>query len=366
MLAVNSYYETVMTIAIFNRLLDLFKTASGVSVRQMPADKGRSAGIDQFRFFAFMGVFFIHFVGIWNENHSANISYAFQALSFFGRFAVPFFFIASGFFLKFGEPSGKLVGRYASRLLLPFVVWGAVYWVEDVFLRAPYDFGQMAQAAFYEKILQTGGAGYHLWYLTSLFVAVAILVFARRLLSLKQIACVAAGLFVVGLAFRSYAPVVWGAHPPLTFDTRNGVFFGLLFVTLGAILKDVIQRVSFKAGVVLLAVGCGMLCVEAAFLRVHSGSWILGHDFLFGTVPVGIGAFITAARWPFKGDWFASLGRVSLGLYAAHLFFLKLYVGFFPANGLAGALAYLLLSFVSSVAVVVLIGQWRRTRFLVA
>lgn len=83
-------------------------------------DSARATGIDAFRWFSFLAVVFIHAIRV-SDNTAINWEGVVNQLA---RFAVPFFFICSGYFfgLRAGEPKYiNQIVKVATRLLPAFI-----------------------------------------------------------------------------------------------------------------------------------------------------------------------------------------------------------------------------------------------------
>ncbi len=326
--------------------------------------KPRIMPIDQFRFFAFLGILFVHFVADWKHKFGENsLPDTIAALSFIGRFAVPFFFVTSGYFLKTSTGSALY---YAKRLLIPFFVWALLYIAQDYALRGNILLSDMTTQDYYLRLLLNGGTGYHLWFLSSLFFCVMLTLAMKRFLSAKTIIAIAALFFVVGLAFKPYGLALWGVEDILNFDTRNGPFFGLIFLTIGSFAKPFLEKSSLRTGALMLIAGLALQYGEARFLETCYHSPFYKHDFLVGTLLMGVGAFVVALHMPWKNTVCASLGHISLGLYAAHLFFLTIALSTIHQPTWTNGCYVILFTLSGSIILSLTLKRWKTTRILVA
>lgn len=252
------------------------------------------------------------------------------------RFAIPFFFLASGYFfgqsLRKGELLSKVVGRYSKRLFVLFASWTVLYiffpkyWMEHViefgFLRAIYwhvlDLGRILVMIFSKpvRLVMTGTEG-HLWFLPALILSMLVLtaLIARR--KEKWILPVAVVLYSIGVGGE-----ICNSLPStgeFVFRTFWGPFIGTLFFSAGWWFSKQ-DDYSLKAALWFLVGGVLLLMIENVFLWkfLHLKP---EHAHLFGAVPLGIGIFLLALIYPNlgKGTIFPTLGNLTLGVYVLHI-----------------------------------------------
>jgi surface polysaccharide O-acyltransferase-like enzyme len=325
----------------------------------------RFQAVDVFRVLAILAVIALHTAR--HEGPGAPGT-AFDAATFLNqaeRFAVPLFFILSGYFW-----SAKCHGRadylrcslaLARRVLLLFLAWCTVYFLAselDTFQRL----GAAGTVADWSARLRARHGGYltlllqgskvHLWFLPALATAALL---SGALLSRQMertLFVLAAMLYAVGLAGKAYADTPFGFHT--AFNLRNGPFFSLVMFATGHALQRRGPQPSWAGTGALLAVGGLLLQLfEVAWLHRHWGT-SMAQDYVIGTWPFGVGVAMIAlsdvrlARIPAL----AALGPLVLGIYASHYLFvdrLRAVPGI--DDGLAGGLRYVLLVFLLSLAV---------------
>ncbi|WP_420329396.1 serine racemase VanT catalytic subunit [Paenibacillus gorillae] len=201
----------------------------------------RYGGMDTFKLVAAFLVITIHLGPLLSVDPYAD----FVLTGIIARLAVPFFFIASGFFL-FGKRSGDRkrelasMRRFTLRIGLLYGVGIIAYLplnVYDGYFKQPIHVWGMLQDIVFN------GTFYHLWYLPALMTGAWIVYGLRVFLSLKAVLAVSAVLYVLALLGDSYYGLTAGS-PVLTalydgmftiFDyTRNGIGFAPLYMALGA------------------------------------------------------------------------------------------------------------------------------------
>lgn len=322
----------------------------------------RFQAVDVFRVLAILAVIALHTA---RHEGPGAVGTAFDAATFLNqveRFAVPLFFILSGYFwsAKCRERADYLrcslaLGR---RVLLLFLAWCAVYFLVselDTLSRLGVA-GTLAAWAARFAALRGGyatmllqGTKVHLWFLPALAIAALL---SGALLSRqldRTLIALAIVLYAIGLAGKAYADTPFGFHT--AFNLRNGPFFSLpMFVTGHALQRRGPQASWASTGTLLAAAGLLLQIVEVAWLHLRFGTG-MAQDFTLGTWPFGLGIAMIAlsdlrlARIPAL----AALGPLVLGIYASHYLFVD---GLRAVDGIdagpAGGLRYVLLVFLLS------------------
>ncbi|ALK96965.1 hypothetical protein AB595_04645 [Massilia sp. WF1] len=322
----------------------------------------RFQAVDVFRVLAILAVIALHTA---RHEGPGAVGNAFDAATFMNqveRFAVPLFFILSGYFW-----SAKCHGHadylrcsltLAKRVLLLFLAWCAVYFLAAEFdtLRRLGVAGALAawtarlgalHGGYATMLLQ--GAKVHLWFLPALAIAALL---SGALLSRhleRTLFVLALALYAVGLAGKAYAATPFGLHT--AFNLRNGPFFSLLMFATGHALRRRGPQPSWAATGALLAIGGLLLQLgEVAWLHQRFGAAMV-QDFTIGTWPFGLGMAMIALAdpRPARIPALAALGPLVLGVYASHYLFVD---GLGAVDGIdagpAGGLRFVLLVFLCS------------------
>ncbi len=291
----------------------------------MPSES-RNLNIDAFRVYAFVVVVTLHvYQPLFGTINLGQIGTS--AL----RWAVPFYFLASGFFL---ERSRSNIFQGLKKLLIrlapPMVFWVIVYSI------ARANWSSLLHPQFFLLDLISGGAGDHLWFLPALGISAAIVLLCKRFGDVPLL-LIGACLFATGLAFGPYRaslelPVIPFAHG-VDFKMRWGPFEGTLFVGIGY----VIAKHRFKVGipVAVSMILAGLACQVAEMFAIHAtGGDFYAYDFLIGTIPLGTGIFLLANALPrFRvNDYLARWGGLVFGAYCIHLLFVGLSRYYVPQN----------------------------------
>jgi surface polysaccharide O-acyltransferase-like enzyme len=270
------------------------------------------------------------------------------------RSAVPFFFITSGYFLGLANRAPKeLLGRILERLLPIYAFWLTVYCIYvalDPTMDLNLDW----------KTLTSGGAAFHLWYLPALAIGLAFVGVGTTLLGGRTTALACAVLAAIGLGCGAYHDLLG-----LPGEARRGgvlvapafVFIGFCFAT-----RPTRPRRAYAVASALAALLLAL--VEEWWISARSGSApLVSHDFILSTFLLGSAMFLlvrSIAPSPLIAK-LASLGRISLGVYAAHLLILWTLMRWIGNATIAEVLALSTLTFgMATIAMLLL----RRVGFL--
>jgi surface polysaccharide O-acyltransferase-like enzyme len=132
---------------------------------------------------------------------------------------------------------------------------------------------------------------------------------------------VAIVFFIFGLLGKSYSNTALGIH--VTFNTRDGPFFGLIFFVTGYLLSARKPDARwFGVGLATTAMGYLLQFYELHILSSQFNTSPI-QDYVVGTYFVGVGVALIALSnfrvW--HSDSVSRLATVSLGIYTAHLMF---------------------------------------------
>lgn len=344
----------------------------------------RLDGVDVARAVAIAGVVHLHlgpFRGLAWDGTAAGL--ASDLLALLARLAVPFFFVTAGYFfgrkLAEGRAPLPLVRRQASRLLTLYLVWSAAYVVVPALLHA-LNRRSLASAASVLRervgwaaerpltfLLQ--GPQEHLWFLPALGCGLLAAAWAASCRWSERATLAAGlGLYAVALAGGSYVASPLGLA--LGFNPRNGPFVSVAFVAAGvAIARREADggRRGAALGPVLLGGGLLLALAEALALRRLYGRDLAAHDALLGLLLAGPGLFLVARHATGRPPAaLVRVGRLTLGVYAAHMLLaLPLSHAHLPA-GAAGEIALPVLVYAATVLVVLAMARVPRLAPLVA
>ena len=258
------------------------------------------------------------------------------------RWAVPFFFVTAGYALgRRALAPGPAAAAVLARLAPVFLAWSLVY-----LLLSAEGLGQLARPHAAYRWLATGGPGWHLWFLPSLALCLALLLAMRAAgLAPRTMLAIALGTYALGLALGPYHPLLAAHDAALPdgqmpiLDGRGGPF-PLAFVVVGYWLAASGADIPARVGPALLLAGGGLHLAEAFCLDAGGWTPFVRNDLLVGTLAFGTGAFLVLARAPAGPVVRAvgGLGRYSLGVYAFHVLVLVVLRRLLHPTGLAESL----------------------------
>ena len=162
--------------------------------------------------------------------------------------AVPTFFLISGYLLWRKPVTRERLKKQLWRILRLYLVWTVIFL--PLTLMLSYKQGKL-NLQFLIKYLQQflfSGSYYHLWYLPSLIVAIVIVYKLKKIKNRKIAWMFAVFLFLLGALTNTYYQLIPGAQPIIDaykmvfITTRNGLFFGTVFVLIGAELSEKYAR----------------------------------------------------------------------------------------------------------------------------
>lgn len=341
----------------------------------------RIESVDAFRLLAITAVIAIHTQPFHSGSSSdGDISkYLSPIIDQSARFAVPFFFVISGYFwgikLKNSVSVTHISIQMAKRIFYIFAAWSIAYML-------PYNLSVIWEHGFLESIkvaywnlinltndpvtLVMQGTKVHLWFLIALLYSLGISSFFIEKKRYKMLIALSVALYLIGVACKAYANTPLGIHT--SFNTRNGPFFGTIFFVSGYFLSKLTPTPGwFSKGVALLGFGYLLHFSELYFLRNLYGTSIY-QDYVIGTYFMGVGAAVAALsnQVSFKNAALNSIGKFTFGIYAIHVIFVDTLR---PIGKLIGSplweIGYIMLVLLFSIISVMVLSRSTLTRKIV-
>jgi surface polysaccharide O-acyltransferase-like enzyme len=302
--------------------------------------KARNSTIDFVKFFAIVGVVCIHTRPFENvSTFNINLSLIYFIIDTLSRFAVPFFFITSGYLFGIkilSDPKSKhYFLKYIFRIVKLYFSWMIFYfifniikeYINSVTLNTPFTFEFIA-TPFYVlvcKIIYFGYGSYHLWYLPAIIWSITILFLFIKLNISKVLLILSFALNIIGLFGDSYKGII-----SLPIPTRNAIFFGLFYCTLGYFFSSngsILLNKFLKLNKPILVSGLIMIIIlqfieRRVLLDYCNGK--MADNFFITTILLLTILFTIVTRYSclFEKNILTKIGGKSLGIFVIHPFFL--------------------------------------------
>ncbi|OCA83185.1 hypothetical protein A8F94_18895 [Bacillus sp. FJAT-27225] len=299
----------------------------------------RNYAIDFIKFLAILAVVVIH---TFPSDHVIG----YFILDNVSRFAVPFFFMASGYFfglkVNITPNSGDYFKKYVIKILKIYASWLVFYFVYDV-IRILIGSGDVQEKLFdYMKgftVLKLlyygqGTSGYQLWFVIALVWSITVVFLFFKLGKIGLLLAASLCFHIVGLFGQAYSIFL-----QLPESTRDALFFGLFYTTAGfwfSYYKPLQHRkhLSKKINLLLFMLFSILQILEGLWLEKELGS---SHgEFFLSTIFLAIFLFSFALHNPQlgKGLLITKIGGNALGIYAVHVFLIDMVDVLFRAIGL--------------------------------
>ncbi len=317
-------------------------------------EQGMVSGVDVVRFIAAVCVVAIH---SFMEYEHFTDAYTVRILT---RWAVPFFFVVTGYFLK-EDIKGFI--RFFVRIFVEYVFFTILYALlchEDIW--SPWRFFSALRSGIIMPF----------WYFPTLLLCMTFVwILIKTVKRPGIILGICSVLFLMALMGHTFANlpafdffnqgIVMKIHHRVIGEvtTRDGIFWGSLFIAIGHVLKSRDREPDRKAYPI------GKKIVWLVFFFILSAAEIClivyfrtgGVDITVFTIPVVILLFSIANDKKIKKESGELLRYTGNGVFLIHYFFLEFFMqrGFF-------AFPLFILTLISSTIVAV---QWAACRFCI-
>lgn len=248
-------------------------------------DRTAYTGIDEFRLAAALLVITIHTSPLASCSETGD----FFLTRVIARVAVPFFLMASGFFLisQYARDAGRL-WAFLKKTAVLYGISIAVYLPLNLYN------GYFSGKHFLPELIKDlifDGTMYHLWYLPASMLGAGIAWYAVRRLGFKKALIVTLGLYAAGLLGDSYygiaekLPILSVFYQNLfeiTDYTRNGIFFAPVFLVMGGMAAEEaargeslsLQICGAGLGVSFLLMSCEGLLLRKLGIQRHDSMYL--------------------------------------------------------------------------------------------
>lgn len=243
--------------------------------------------IDYFRLVAAILVVIIHTSPLLSMNVTAD----FVLTRILARVAVPFFFMASGFFMSFknttleNQKQGKEhLNRFLYKTFQLYLIAIVLYLPLNLYMGY---FKEDFTIWNFLKDLFLNGTIYHLWYLPAAILGALIAFQSLNKLGTKKALIIAGVLYVIGIFGDSYYYFIPSHSMGYEFYeflfqffayTRNGIFFAPIFFILGILADRQKTRLNPKTLWLFFITSMSLMVGEGLLLHFNQ---IQRHDSMY-------------------------------------------------------------------------------------
>jgi len=230
-------------------------------------------GIDHFRLIAAFLIVGIHTYPL----ASVSVELNFVFVHVLARIAVPFFLMATGYFLL---PKAFDNDNHDMKPLLRFVTKMALLYVGATLLYLPISIyaRQYSNVNIFTTFIRNilfDGTFYHLWYLPAAIIGTLLVYTLCRRFSLRIVFFIALVLYIVGLLGDNYWGITsdisvmraaYNAGFQLFSFTRNGVFYAPIFLAMGAVIAKGKYQLQQKTNIIGFTISMVLMLTEGVLL----------------------------------------------------------------------------------------------------
>lgn len=263
--------------------------------------------IDLTKFILSILIITIHVSPFGNNNSAIAQSLNYVIKNGVARIAVPIFFVISGFLLykKIDKNSfsWKEPLRYITKIFKLYFIWSLIYLPLNIDISLHNDTTFMHDLLSYIRNFLLVGSYSQLWYLNAtIFAVLMVSYFLYRRVSIKHILCISLGFYLIGLLAQSWygiiaplssaAPSLWNLLlllEKIIITTRNGLFEGMLFISIGLYFAVSNSKHNIKKAAFFL--GISVILFISEILLLEKLMWIREYDMFLSLIPIAYWSF---------------------------------------------------------------------------
>lgn len=255
-------------------------------------------------------------------------------INLFGRIAVPFFFISSGYFLRKQMMKDETfkISSYLKKLCKMYLFWSIVYIPAG--LHYLNEMGSIPPSLYpVALIVAIGyiGTYFHLWYIPAIMFST---VFVSKLLkksNYKVLLVVTVLLYLFGCieTYNSFLSPSIQAHViepymRIFITTRNGLLLASFFVASGFFICEFEKRFTSKRNKYLALLFFVFLCIESILLYQKE---TINMNFLLSLVPFTFFFFLSLLQI----QWNVSINFSKLRVWSTYYYYVHaMFIFLFP------------------------------------
>ena len=300
----------------------------------------RIESVEMIRLISIFAVIVIHTTPFLNESSLTGVdihSVWGVLIKQASTFAVPFFFIISGYFWSRKIHDRNQIFfislRQCKRLLKILLFWSLIYitpynftYTIDYGIIGPFKvlYWNLNDLLSHPFLLLFQGTKGHLWFLMSLIYAVLLTSYFVHRDKVRFLLILSIAFYIFGLLAKGYAETPLGLK--VSFNPRSGPTYSIIFFITGYLLSKYKPNINwFYWGGGIFFAGFIIKTIEIYFLWItyHTG---LLEDYLIGTLPIGLGvAMMSISMHPVLTKInVIKFSKYTLGIYACHFLFVDI------------------------------------------
>ena len=285
----------------------------------------RNYSIDTFKFFAALSVVGIHTQPFANLEQSIyqNIYFILRVLF---SFAVPFFFMSSGYLLYRGvhkiQDRKIYILRYLKKIATILVATLICYIIFNLFKfilssNPTENIKSLFYSIFKLRNIYYGideGGMFHLWYLFALiYIVILLYIFNNRT---NQLFFISIFLHVIGN---------WIQIKNVGINTRDALFYGLFYTMLGYYMCDNEEFIRIKISKIS-QINLIFLLLISNIIEILEAYLMTSRTYYFSTILVSISIFLIIIKNKniLKNSYINQIGKDCLGIYLMHVMVLDI------------------------------------------
>ena len=307
-----------------------------MSQKSHTVEKNRNSSIEIARFIACLFIIFIH-----QPNAAFGSSEGvLEALRVSARWAVPFFFVTSGYFFSKRDLSVDRCLIFSFRLLLLLFFWGAIYTSID----GKWDVSTEAISSGMKStftLFNYGFGSFHLWFLFSLLAAGVLYFLGVAIVGVWPLYLFGMVVFILGVLLGPHYYLFDGEKSFTLYNTRFFPFFSVPFFLAGVAASQYEGWLNKNAAKILL-LSLAMLLLEYGIFYFLYNLELDAIEYSIFWLPLTVSLFICIKNISLDFGRFEHLacvlGSLSFGIYATHIMVMDFLYGRWLPGGLIGGL----------------------------
>lgn len=278
-----------------------------MNIKGVMESRPRNYTVDMFRLLGAVSVIFLHTA---YGSLNADLVIGLRMLC---RWAVPYFFIISGYFyfISYSRDGNRAFSAILKNLISITIVANMIYFILRAYV------GDLESIISIKTILL--GDYFHLWFINCQIFAYIILNLLSKFLNRSVLLIFSVLLLLLNLLAEAYSPTV--NHIFSFIPVKLSI--ALAYLTFGYCAALIVDYFSIRSAIFLSFIGLIFQFFESSYLKNVFNSNPFSQQFLFGTIFFSIGLFILSMKLYSSNDSnIASIGRSdSLAIYLYHPLF---------------------------------------------